>query len=387
MVYHVLPEVEPFSERSGGALSRWAANMLRDDDAQLICPSADRTWGFPVDRIQTHHGMMLYGKVLKRREFRVRTSLRVPLVEWLLRGVAGRLKDDDILYIHNRPEYVLALRGRTSSKAGYKIVLHMHNDHLCNLSTSEAARLRPDLTIFNSRFLENQGRAAAPALKRTAILFNGADDRCFYPAAKSLDGRANGSECPTVLFVGRLIAEKGVHVLIDAMRQLDAQRVRIRAKIIGSVSFNDKRGSDYLDQLRRNCPANVDFLPYMAGRELAEEFRRASIFCCPSIWEEPFGMVNVEAMASGLPVVASAVGGIPEIFSHGGGVLVPPDRATDLACALKALAEDEPERQRIATQALRVFKQRFRWSVIYDDYRSLIQTLQDGVLFPATRAS
>jgi glycosyltransferase involved in cell wall biosynthesis len=76
-----------------------------------------------------------------------------------------------------------------------------------------------------------------------------------------------------------------------------------------------------------------------------------------------------------LPVVASATGGIPEIFSRGGGVLVPRGRIQELAYALKALAEDEPERRRIAAQALSAFQQRFRWSVIYQDYRAFMCTL------------
>jgi spore coat protein SA len=318
MIYHVLPETEPFSERSGGALSRWAANVLRQDDAHVICPSADRTWGFVRERIRTHLGMRLYGFALKRRGYRLRISRRVPMMGWLLRGLAARLRDHDVLYIHNRPEYVLALRRPGAAKTRFKVVLHMHNDHLCNLSIAERAQLKPDLTVFNSRFLESQGRKLVPGLHRTAVLYNGADEGYFYPSAKTFT-----PEVPVVLFVGRLIPEKGVHVLVEAMRQLDALGVNVRAKIIGSVNFNDDRRTEYVNQLHLNCPANVDFFPYTAGKSLAEEFRRASIFCCPSTWDEPFGMVNVEAMASGLPVIASAVGGVPEIFSRGGGVLVP----------------------------------------------------------------
>jgi spore coat protein SA len=300
------------------------------------------------------------------------------MMGWLLRGLAARLRDHDVLYIHNRPEYVLALRRPGAAKTRFKVVLHMHNDHLCNLSIAERAQL----TVFNSRFLESQGRKLVPGLHRTAVLYNGADEGYFYPSAKTFT-----PEVPVVLFVGRLIPEKGVHVLVEAMRQLDALGVNVRAKIIGSVNFNDDRRTEYVNQLHLNCPANVDFFPYTAGKSLAEEFRRASIFCCPSTWDEPFGMVNVEAMASGLPVIASAVGGVPEIFSRGGGVLVPQGRATELAYAIKALAEDEPERQRIAAQALAVFQQRFRWSVIYEQYRALMRTLAADAPFQSARAS
>lgn len=382
MVYHILPEVEAFSERSGGSLSRWAANMLRDDDAHVICPSADRTWGFAKERVQTHRGMNLYGKILKKREYRLRTAIRVPMVEWLLRGTVARLRENDVLYIHNRAEYVLAVRSLAAGRTNFKIVLHMHNDHLSNLTAVEAGSLTPDLTVFNSSFLESQGRSLVPLLSNTAVVYNGADEFCFYPAPKHF-----AAQVPVVLFVGRLIPEKGVHVLMEAMKMLDAKGANIRAKIIGSVNFNDNSSSEYVDKLHRECPANVDFLPYMSGRALAEEFRRSSIFCCPSIWEEPFGMVNVEAMASGLPVVASAVGGIPEIFDRGGGVLVTRNSAVELACALKSLAEDEPRRQRLAAQALDIFQTRFRWSVLYNQYRAMIYKLEKEMPYQSARGS
>ena len=273
----------------------------------------------------------------------------------------------------NRPEYVLALSKGPASQRRFKVVLHMHNDHLCNLNAAEAAALRPDLTVFNSRFLEGLGRCLVPGIGRTAVMYNGADEESFYPAVSTVV-----SMTPVVLFVGRLVPEKGVHVLVAAMRLLARQGVRLQAKIIGSVNFAGGKSSTYADELMRDCPENTEFMPHMAGAPLAEQFRSASIFCCPSTWEEPFGMVNVEAMASGLPVVASAVGGIPEIFTHGGGLLVRKNSPVELAAALKSLAENEAERARLGAQAYLIFQQRFRWSVLHEEYLGLMHTLQTG---------
>ena len=366
MIYHVLPEVEPFSERNGGSLSRWAANILRYDTASIVCPSSDGSWAFPPERIQVNRGMRLYGMALKRRDFRLRIGLRVPVMQWLLRSLASRLTEDDVLYIHNRPEYVLALRKYLAQARRFKVVLHMHNDHLRNLNSRECSALRPDLTVFNSRFLEGLGCCLVPRIGRTAVMYNGADEECFYPPVSSVISIA-----PAVLFVGRLVPEKGVHVLLEAMRLLAKQGVRLQAKIIGSVSFGASTTSPYAEALKRDCPPNTKFLPYMAGEQLAEQFRSAAIFCCPSTWEEPFGMVNVEAMASGLPVVASAVGGIPEIFTQGGGLLVRKNSAVELAAALRSLAEDAPQRARLGAQAYSIFQHRFRWSVLYQEYLGL----------------
>jgi spore coat protein SA len=136
-------------------------------------------------------------------------------------------------------------------------------------------------------------------------------------------------------------------------------------------------GSDYLRTLKERKPENVEFGEYVTGETLGDEFRQASIFCCPSVWNEPFGMVNVEAMACGLPIVASAVGGIPEIFRHGGAMLVPGGSVSALADALEILITDPARRKEIAAEGTRSFEEHFRWAVIRDEYMQLVETLQE----------
>jgi spore coat protein SA len=368
MIYHLLPEVEPFSEHAGGALSRWAANTLRRDKAKIICPCADSSWGFAHQRIVSRLGMRLYGKFLKHREFRLRVAHRVRILRWLMRGIVRQLGDGDVLYIHNRPEYVLALPG--AGIRAFKVVLHMHNDHLVNLTLEQKAALDPDLAIFNSGFLAAQGHGLVAGLRRTAVLHNGADEDYFYPANKASETRP-----PVILFVGRIIPEKGVHILVSAMRALQAEGVEAVARIVGSVNFGDRRSSDYLDGLRASAPDTVEFRPQLGGKALADEFRRASIFCCPSTWEEPFGMVNVEAMASGLPVVATRTGGIPEIFAEGGALLVERNSVEELTDALKQLVVNDALRRRLAREGFASYQKRFRWSVIANEYQKLMDGL------------
>ena len=73
-------------------------------------PRVDGSWAFSSERIHVSGGMRLYGKVLKKRDYRLRLALRIPVMQWLLRGFINRLASEDVLYIHNRPEYVLAIR-------------------------------------------------------------------------------------------------------------------------------------------------------------------------------------------------------------------------------------------------------------------------------------
>jgi spore coat protein SA len=177
------------------------------------------------------------------------------------------------------------------------------------------------------------------------------------------------------LFVGRLIPEKGVHIFVDAMRILQANGIHVIGRIIGSTAFGTQESSDYVQRLKQNAPANVGFANYVSGPALAEEFRKAHVFCCPSTWSEPFGMVNVEAMATALPVVATAVGGIPEIFNEGGGILIPNNSPGDLAAAIESLLKDADKCRQLSCEGYRTFQKRYRWQQIRSQYRDLVGNL------------
>jgi len=203
------------------------------------------------------------------------------------------------------------------------------------------------------------------------VLYNGADETIFYPASS----RQEKPEIPVVLFVGRLVKDKGVHVLVDAMKLLAQQGVKLQLRIVGSSNFGDSRETDYINQLKANVPATVTFLPYRSGAALGDLFREADMFCSPSIWEEPFSLVNVEAFASGLPVVSTRGGGTSEIFADGGGILVERGSAEQLASALRRLAEDAELRSVLGKQGYAAFRERFTWSIaraqVQEIHRSL----------------
>ena len=123
-----------------------------------------------------------------------------------------------------------------------------------------------------------------------------------------------------VLFAGRVIEKKGVHILLTAMEQVLREYPDCCLVILGSGWYGSKRISPYITRLRQQARKIADkiyFTNYIQPGEVPGYFAMADIFVCPSQWDEPFGLVNVEAMASGIPVVASARGGIPEIVTNG----------------------------------------------------------------------
>jgi spore coat protein SA len=369
MIYHVLPEVEPFSEHHGGALSRWAANVLRGDkNSIIVCPWADSSWGFPSEQVWSFAGLrhFVWSSRIVRSRF---LASRLSLLRLLFAPLSNKLQRGDTVYIHNRPEFALALSPICRRKSA-RIVLHMQNSHLMGWFPIDPSSLDVDAMVFCSAFIKTEAIQYASRAGTAVVIPNGADEEMFFPSSDT-SPKEDGE--PLVLFVGRLVPAKGVHFFADALGLLLQRGVKVSGKIIGSTGFGHNRTSDFIDNIKRNLSSNVQFADYVSGQDLAEEFRRATIFCCPSVFIEPFGMVNVEAMATRLPVVATAVGGIPEIFRQGGAILVPPSSVVELADAIELLVKNPAMRRDLANQGYQAYKTRFRWQRIRDQYLELVQ--------------
>jgi spore coat protein SA len=368
--YHLLTEAEPFSEFRGGAISRWAANVLRDSrNATIVCPSADSTWQFPARSLVVLSRLNRY-RTVRRYLHRLPWNVHRRVIQSLFQPVLRRLRDGDIVWIHNRPDFAIALTPQIH-RSGGKVVLHLHNSHLVGWPETLMRQVSVDRIVFVSDFLLKEAQRKFPSLGVSSVVSNGADDRVFYPTHKL--GRS--PEVPVVIFAGRLVKEKGAHILIQAMRLLESRGVSLRAQIVGSSAFGGGLETDYSKSLKVNAPQNVTFIPYCTGAALGQLFREADIFCSPSIWDEPFGLVNVEAFASGLPVVTTRGGGASEIFIEGGGILVGRGSVEQLACALQQLAEDQELRWTLGKQGYSAFRNRFTWSITRDHVQSICQAL------------
>jgi glycosyltransferase involved in cell wall biosynthesis len=138
----------------------------------------------------------------------------------------------------------------------------------------------------------------------------------------------------TILFCGRVVPEKGLALLLQALARLDA-RWRLVVAGDGIASRDAKRLAARLQLADR-----IVFHGWASRQALQELYAEATVVAVPSLWPEPFGIVGIEAMAHARPVVAFAVGGIPEWLEHGvTGFLVPPYELDALADRLRACLE------------------------------------------------
>jgi len=173
-----------------------------------------------------------------------------------------------------------------------------------------------------------------------------------------------------VLFVGRLERQKGVDVLYSVMSTLGS---RASAIVVGAPVASAGLGDCH-------PPGNVAVIGWRSRTDIEALYARADVLVLPSLWEA-LPLVALEAMRAGLPVVASRVGGIPEIIDEGvTGLLVPPSDPVALLQALSSL--DDATLRRMSANARQCYLQRFRVERLVDELDTLYCRLLGGPSLP-----
>lgn len=268
----------------------------------------------------------------------------------------------DIVQVDNRPAFLKRVK-HAFPATPLAIFLHSTTFISPPMTTTAraAADLRfADLIIGNSSSLRNVLMIRFPKERhKIHYVHLGVDVRQFRPlAGKRFDSKQPGSKF-VVLFAGRLIPRKGIPVLMKAVRIARKSVPSVKLVIAGGTGTAAYKA--YLKQLANQLHVPVEFKGYVSRSGMPGFYRSGDCFVCPSQGHEAFGLVNVEAMASGLPCIASRNGGIPEIVKHNrNGLLVTNYRSPEaFAQAIVKVARNPSLLQRLSlnarTDAVRLF--------------------------------
>ncbi len=279
------------------------------------------------------------------------------------------LHPDRVLIGHAHPQLMLAA---LAARLPYGIIVH-GNDFL-------AAQQRWHRPIFNwllrsSDPLITNSRATAALVGRLgsvspAVIYPGTDPDRFTPAPTAPTGP------PTLLTVGRLVPRKGLDTVLRALPALLSSFPELRYHIVGS-------GPDRARLEKLACTLNVveavTFLGHVANEVLPSTYRGAMIFVMPAravpdaASIEGFGIVYLEASASGLPVVAGRSGGAVEAVKHEEtGYLVDPDDPEDLADVLLTLLQNRALREKMGRAGRRWVEEEMNWDRAAEKYREIL---------------
>lgn len=221
------------------------------------------------------------------------------------------------------------------------------------------------------------------------VVYNGVDVDVFQPSDSTavLEKYGIPRDKPYVLFVGRITRQKGVLHLVNALRHISPDLQAVLCAGAPDTPEIEQEMESAVRELQKTRPGVHWVREMVPVPDLVRFYSGAYVFVCPSVYE-PFGIINLEAMGAGCPVVASKVGGIPEAVADGEtGILVPfksrpsPDFAPedpeqfarDLAAGVNRLYQDQELRQRMSAAGRERVKTQFSWTQIAGETLSLYE--------------
>ena len=293
-----------------------------------------------------------------------------------------------------------------------KIVLHKEDELLSLLPRQVVQPALQDIDLFIgcSDYITERIQNHFPEIRaKCRTVYNGVDPKRFTDTPHPREGKKEYQ----ILYVGRLSPEKGIHVLVDAFRKLQEKNPSCRLDLIGaagllpysyymglthdspSLSLHQfyghtlwdkikrqllQKNTSYLADLRnglsRELQSRLTFHGPIHNRDVAKFYQQADVFVFPSVWNEPFGMPVTEAMASGLPVVSTRSGAIPEFVIDGvTGLLVDRGNSEDLAEGLSKLLSDQNLRNMMGEAGRAHVLKSKTWEIVADELAGFYKQL------------
>jgi spore coat protein SA len=379
---------ELFIEQVASRLENWRPVVISRADPELA--------------LREQRGQVEYIRVpLSGWEFRLykRYPRWFPLYDRRVLGILRKLKPD-LIHVHNRPLLALYLHKHLGD--GTPLILHLHN-----LYNSLGKRERPPLgtpipvagCVACSQFvLDRERTRLGLGAKSHWVVYNGVDPNTFScrwqrsEKGRSIREKYQIGQEPTVLFVGKVRESKGVGVLLQAM-ELVWQRLPGAVLILaGGTEYGQGRTNRLtpfyrrLQQQLQQASGRVIMTGFIPPSQIAALYLAGDIFVGPSQIEEGLGIVFLEASASGLPIIATRRGGIPEIVHPGinGILLERHDDAPELADAIVQLLIDKSRQESLGRQGCQWVRDHFTWEMIARSQAQVYQAVltQTNICIP-----
>ena len=242
-----------------------------------------------------------------------------------------------LIEVHNRPYLIDIINQRIKNKL---ITIFFHNDPQ-QMKGSKSIRERDKiLSVVNkvfcvSEFVKNKFLDGIEDFdNKVEVLYNGVPRNIKKIPNKQKE----------IIFVGKIIKEKGPHLFVDAVKKIYPNLIDWNFSIIGSKKLGENKNKNIF--VRKICKdfsqigSRTRLTGFLSQMELDKIFKEASIIVIPSIWEEPFGLIAAEAMANGVAIISSNLGGLKEIIDKNG-IILTDINSENIAEAIMYLTNNE----------------------------------------------
>ena len=263
----------------------------------------------------------------------LRRLLKCPIIS----NYYARAIVKDIKLRHEENEYKsIIIENEVSSimyvkkKLNGKVISHMHNDYF-NKDTQSIKKIVKycDEVWCVSKYIASRASEVIDSKEKVRLLYNGVnlDKFSIYNNAYSNNSawlNKKKDDSLNFLFVGRIYEGKGLKELVCAFNELSKKHRDIKLNIVGSAIKDNPESKAYCDEVVKLAKhnSNISFKGFLKYDDLKQVYSQSDIQVIPSIVNEAFGLVAIEAMACGLPVIATNSGGLPELINERSGKIV-----------------------------------------------------------------
>lgn len=361
-------ESVPIPPPGWGAVEKWvvevASKLNRTYNIKVISiPSSNRTSIPNTEFVYLSRVCSLFKTLSRFEEFYIKKYFRVsPVRSYLNRKhtpswsythyLKKELKrhETDLYHFHQRPDYI------SLTKPSKPVIIHLHNK-IPGLTPNfplfpsffEGVDLS-DIVITVSKELKNYFIDKGVERGKVKVLYNGVDMKKYRPIKKPPGLR--------MLFVGKLIERKGVVYLLKAFRNIRKEIPDAKLSIVGR---KDEK-SPYFKEIQENLMEGVELTGVVSEDELVRHYQNATLLLHPALYEA-FGMTLVESMACGTPVIATDVGGIPEVLGNEG-ILVKPKDSKGMARAVIRLMDNTKKYNSLTKGVRKRVEENFSWESV-----------------------